>query len=360
MAKKLTYLVSLLFLVFLPICVFVYEIVLPSWSLSLWQGFLLLITTILIAVVLFSLAVQFTVVFPLKDFKQNLERAWKEKKIIFSSKRLPVELRGVGETFSSIVGEIESKTATLRKTGELDELKSEFVTIASHQLRTPLTEIKWAVDLLSESPKTKSDESLQKLVGGARDAVGKITAIVAELLSVAEMSILEVDKRTGPIDLEEIILSAIKENRVLAASQHITIDVQKGEGFIPKIVGDADLFRFIFINLIRNAVSYGFANKPVVIRTRSLDKSVEVSVENEGVSLAGNEKSMLFEKFWRGAEAKRTHPDGSGLALYLTKRIIERYGGTVVYDAPRADKNIFSVRLPVGASGEVQTFITKY
>ncbi len=360
MSKKLIFTVSLLFFAFFPICVFVFEIVFPSPGLSIWQGFFTFVATILIATVLFSLAVQFIVVLPLEDFRENMEETWKKKQAIFTSRHLPKELYDIDQTFLSIVGEIENKTKTLQKIGQLDELKSEFITIASHQLRTPLTEIKWAVETLSESPKTKSDNNLQKLVGKAREAVGRTNAIVAQLLSVTEMSLDQATKRTSPVDLEKIVRLAVKENETLATGRGIVIAVQKDTGFIPTIIGDADLLRFIFLNLIGNAISYGFLGKPVTIRMQGRGKTVDISVENDGTSIKPSERSMLFEKFWRGAEAKQMHPDGSGLALYLTKKIVERYGGTVTYTVPVENKNIFSVRLPVDASGEVQMFITKY
>ncbi len=359
MGKKLLFIVSIIFLSFFSICIFLYEIALPSSSLYSWQSFFLLIATIAIAIIFFSFAIQFVVVLPLKKFNQNLEETWKEKQNVFASSQLPAELYDIDQTFLSIVSVIENKTATFQKMGQLDEFKSEFVTIASHQLRTPLTEIKWAIELVSNSLK-KNDEDLLRLVGGARDAVARINAIVAQLLSVTEMSLDQVVKRIGPVDLEEIIRLAVKENEALALKRGISFVIQKKDGYIPTIIGDVDLLRFIFINLIKNAINYGFLGRPVIIRLQSLGKTIDVSVENEGICVDPNERSMLFDKFWRGSAAKQMSPDGSGLALYLTKKIVERYGGSIVYKVPTMDRNIFSVQLPVDANGEVQTFITKY
>ncbi len=359
MAKKAKFAVSLIF--FLSVAV--YSLINFKWlrfyPLTDWQNITLLVLAAVAAMVILSLAMEFIIAFPFKQYKRRHEKEWADKHSVYVEDNLPMELQGISESISGILDDVEEKVGALKEVKKLDELKYEFITIAYHQLRTPIAEIIWALDFMKDAAAVKADPKLSEAVAQAGRSIKNAADMSSQLLSVVEMLANEKQKSGGAVDLQELIHQAVRSSENIATDRNVKIRVEASGGIIPVVAGDKEL-GYVFNNLITNALYYGSSGKPVVVRLDRSAEGVAVSVENDGVPIYPEEKAMLFDKFFRGAEAKRLRPDGSGLSLYISKKIVERVGGQIKYDAPSEGRTVFTVVLPIASAGELQKFITSY
>lgn len=360
MNKKLKLAAFLIFLVFLPIGGVIYAVAVANYGVFEWRTLAFAILSALAAGIIFSLAVDFFFSFPLDGFKRTMEKDWRENRVIKTPDNAPPEIKGLAELFAGILAEIEKRDIALQEANKLDELKYEFITIASHQLRTPLTEVTWSLELLESSPAVAAEPKLREVLATAKGGVKNVSNMANQLLSVLQISTSDAFKKRTAVNLDRLLASIVAESEPAAAARKVKIQFEKSAGVIPAVSGDPELLRFVFQNLLTNAVHYGFEGKPVVVRLYSRSGSVQVEVEDEGTVIKPEEKTLIFEKFFRGAEAKQIHPDGWGLALFLVKKIVDWHGGEISSDTLENGKTVFSVSLPVTAHGELQKFITSY
>lgn len=360
MNKKIKLAAFLIFLVFLPIGGVIYAVAVANYGVFEWRTLAFAILSALAAGIIFSLAVDFFLSFPLDGFKRTMEKDWRENRVIKTPDNAPPEIKGLAELFAGILAEIEKRDIALQEANKLDELKYEFITIASHQLRTPLTEVTWSLELLESSPAVAAEPKLREVLATAKGGVKNVSNMANQLLSVLQISTSDAFKKRTAVNLDRLLASIVAESEPAAAARKVKIQFEKSAGVIPAVSGDPELLRFVFQNLLTNAVHYGFEGKPVVVRLYSRSGSVQVEVEDEGTVIKPEEKALIFEKFFRGAEAKQIHPDGWGLALFLVKKIVDWHGGEISSDTLENGKTVFSVILPLTAHGELQKFITSY
>lgn len=360
MNKKLKISALLIFLVFLPVGSMIYAVAVANYGIFEWRTIAFALLSAVAAGIVFSLMIDFLVSFPITSFKNELEKDWRENRTVKIPENTALEIKEMAQTFANILEEIEKKDAALQEANKLDELKYEFITIASHQLRTPLTEVTWSLELLESSPAVVAEPKLREVLATAKGGVKNVSNMANQLLSVLQISTSDAFKKRTAVNLDRLLAFIVAESEPAAAARKVKIQFEKSAGVIPAVSGDLELLRFVFQNLLTNAVHYGFEGKPVVVRLYSRSGSVQVEVEDEGTVIKPEEKALIFEKFFRGAEAKQIHPDGWGLALFLVKKIVDWHGGEISYDTLENGKTVFSVSLPVTAHGELQKFITSY
>ncbi len=350
----------LIFACFLPVGGIIYAVAVSNFGFFDWRTFSFAFIPSIATAIIFSLTVDFLLSFPLKDFGNRLQKDWKEKHVVSKTKNAPLEIIKLSEIFSSILEEIEEKDTALQAANKLDKLKYDFITIASHQLRTPLTEVSWFLELLESSPAVKSDPKLSEVLESAKGGVKNVSNMTNQLLSVLQISTTDELKKTGTVDIEQILRETIAQSKAPAKARDVRIIFEKSAGVIPVVSGDEKLLKFVFQNILANAIYYGHENKPLVIRLTHRGENIQIDVEDEGTIIKPEERNLVFEKFFRGAEAKQIRPDGWGLALYLVKQIIVWHGGEIVCGSLDNGKTVFTVKLPVNAHGELQKFITNY
>jgi len=234
------------------------------------------------------------------------------------------------------------------KEREVDRMKTEFVSLASHQLRTPLTSIKWYAELLL------TDEAKNKLEGEKKDFVQEIhngnermINLVNDLLNVSRIETgnkFVIEKKDT--DIVEIITQAIQEQEVLAKQKNIQIVCENKPQGTVIISADGEKIKQVFQNFISNAVKYSSEGSVITIGC-SEDKDTHIfSVKDQGVGIPKDQQDRIFEKFFRASNVLLTEAEGTGLGLYIAKSIIEGHGGKIWFESEEKKGTTFYISLP--------------
>jgi len=235
---------------------------------------------------------------------------------------------------------------------EVDRAKTEFVSLASHQLRTPMTAINWYSEmLLSGDVGPLSDEQsryLKEIYQGSQ----RMVRLVNDLLNVSRLETGGVLVEPIPAELSPIIIDSIKESKFVETGKEALVRFEKPKEEINLAV-DVELLSQVLRNLINNAVRYRFdrSNQQVEI---SLDKrsvegvnSLVIKVRDNGIGIPKAEQHRIFEKFFRASNARKTAGDGSGLGLYISKTVVEKWGGKIWFESAEGKGTAFYVTIPL-------------
>ncbi len=226
---------------------------------------------------------------------------------------------------------------------KLDVAKSEFISVAAHQLRTPLSSIKWILSMLSTN-QFKDDGERAEFIGKAIESSDRLISLVNDLLEVDHIQSGKDDFVFDAVDVGTIMTSVVLEVQPLAMKRGIVCDV-KGQGECV-VRGDKNKLRAVFQNLVENAIKYTPEHGKVSIDIESNEKSVELHVADSGIGIPKDQADNIFTKFFRASNALRANTVGTGLGLFIAREIISRHGGTIDFKSEEGKGTVFSVVLP--------------
>ncbi|MBI2514802.1 PAS domain-containing protein [Candidatus Wolfebacteria bacterium] len=223
--------------------------------------------------------------------------------------------------------------------------KSEFITVAAHQLRTPLTAVHWSLENLNNA-KLAPDE--KDLVASGLGASAKLLKTVNDLLDVSKIEEGQFGYQFENTNMVEFVEGVIGEARELAKQAGIEIYFQKSAESSIVISIDPAKLRIALINLLDNAVRYNVKNGQVIVALGRVkdEPYIEVAIRDTGVGIPPGEISRLFTKFFRAENAIKLAPEGSGLGLYIVKNIIRRHGGKIWVESEIDRGSTFYFTLP--------------
>lgn len=229
---------------------------------------------------------------------------------------------------------------------EIDRAKTEFVSLASHQLRTPITAINWYAEMLLAGDVGKISKKqrvyLEEIYNGGR----RLVMLVNSLLNVSRVELgtfIIQPEMLRPADVCDI---ALKDIRLLAANKNITINKQIAKD-IPEISADAGLLQIIFQNIITNAVEYTKDNGTVTVIMRRQGDDLYFSVADTGVGIPAADQDKIFGKMFRADNARDIKTYGTGLGLYIAKAILTEIKGKIWFDSVENKGTTFYVTLPI-------------
>lgn len=227
----------------------------------------------------------------------------------------------------------------------LNASKDEFISLASHQLRTPATGVKQYVGMLLEGMAGELQNDQIDLLKSAYQSNERQLRIISDLLKVAQVDAGKIKFRLAKTDVSELIKNVINEQKDAYEEQSQTITFKEPAKTL-FIEIDSDLIRMVLENIINNASKYSMQHTNVTVSIRETKGAISIDVADEGVGIKPEDRHKLFEKFSRIDNALSTLVGGTGLGLYWAKKIVDLHGGKITY-AANADKGaIFTVRLP--------------
>ncbi len=231
-----------------------------------------------------------------------------------------------------------------KQLSEMDKQKSEFISIASHQLRTPLGSIRWILEMLlsKESMSAQDKADLHE----AYLSNLRVIRLVGDLLNVARIEQGRVVNEPELTDLTAVIESAVKEMEPEAMERSITLSFVKGKIAIPKIMIDPRRFREVIQNLLTNAVKYTLKKGKVTVTISAPKQKIEISVADTGIGIPDKDKGKLFAKFARAENAISVDTGGTGLGLYIVKSFVESWGGKISFKSQLKKGTVFTISLP--------------
>jgi signal transduction histidine kinase len=233
---------------------------------------------------------------------------------------------------------------------EINRLKSEFVSVASHQLRTPLTAIRWFLEELKDERLGGLNPRQKDYLEQTYESNERMLRLVNDLLNVSRLETSRLKISPQPIQMEELIANVIDETLPLAISRNCQIKFVRPPQYLEKISLDVSLMRQVLINLISNAIKYskeGGEKNIVEVKLETKPPHLIISVIDQGVGIPANQQAHIFDKFYRVENAKI---EGSGLGLYIAKMIVELSGGTIWFESEESRGTTFCVSLPLAGS----------
>jgi PAS domain S-box-containing protein len=212
----------------------------------------------------------------------------------------------------------------LDKERQLNEIKSRFVSMASHEFRTPLSTVLSSASLLSKYTTTEDQPNRNRHINKIKDSVRHLNDILEDFLSLGKLDEGKVETHVTEFDLKEFISETVEEMKgLLKAGQQFHFEYNGKES----IYSDKKLLKNIFINLITNAIKFSDEGSPIKVVTKREDVFAKTSVTDSGIGISEEDQEHLFSSFFRAANAMNIH--GSGLGLHIVKRYLDLLGGEV-------------------------------
>ena len=230
---------------------------------------------------------------------------------------------------------------------KIDKAKSEFISIASHQLRTPLTAVKGYISMILEGTYGQLAEKQVRPLENVYQSNERLIKLVNDLLNLSRLDAGKIEFSPELISLEEMVSDLIEELRINAEKKGLYMKMVKSLKPLPKIMVDQDKLRQVILNIIDNAIKY--TNKGgITIELKKIDGEEEIKVSDTGEGMTKKEIESLFQMFSRATAGTQLHTEGAGLGLYVARQFIEMHGGKIWVESPGKSKgSTFYIQLPI-------------
>ncbi|HEY4499875.1 MAG TPA: ATP-binding protein [Candidatus Paceibacterota bacterium] len=245
----------------------------------------------------------------------------------------------------TLIGAIEV-FQDITKEREVDRAKTEFVSLASHQLRTPLSTIGWCVETLLSGDVGKITKQQKDYLEEIHFAKERMSDLVEALLNVSRLELGTFMIEPELIDLAALSRSVLQELQPEIAKKQIQIQEHYAED-AKKLSADPNLMRMIFQNLLTNAVRYTREHGAIKVRIHRREAAVLIEIQDNGLGIPANQQSRVFTKLFRADNARTIATDGTGLGLYIVKSILDSSGGKIWFASKENIGTTFYVALPI-------------
>jgi len=228
----------------------------------------------------------------------------------------------------------------------IERMKTEFVSIAAHQLRTPMSAIKWTVRMIL-------DGDLGPITAEQRDFLEKtyvsnerMISLINDLLNVTRIEEGRYLYNLVLVNLDDMMQSIIGSYAELVKRRNLTLEYIAPPSKLPLVKVDVEKIRLAISNLIENAIKYTPAKGKINIVITTVDNYVQIAVKDNGVGILKDQQDRIFTKFFRGENVMRMETEGTGLGLFITKNIIEAHGGKIWFESEEKREPHFILRFP--------------
>lgn len=257
------------------------------------------------------------------------------------------EIRELNSTLQQRINnatqELRSKNAILT---ELDKVKDEFISLASHQLRTPLTSVKGYLSMVLEGDTGKISNSQRQLLNEAFMSSERMVHLINDFLNVSRIQTGKFIIDKTPVDLAKVVAEEIDALRPNAAARGMQFVLKTPRKF-PLIEIDEGKIRQVIMNFADNAIYYSHENSVINVSLAVEGKDVVFKVKDSGIGVPVKERQHLFTKFFRASNAKVQRPDGTGVGIYLAKKVVDALDGQIIFESVANKGSTFGFRLPL-------------
>ena len=231
----------------------------------------------------------------------------------------------------------------------IERLKTEFVSIAAHQLRTPLSAVKWTLKMILEGDLGEISKEQREFLEKTYLSNERMIRLINDLLNITRIEegrFLYNIKKQNIIEVAEKVIAPSREE---AQRRGLRFEFQKPRKEIPELKLDSEKISLAFQNLLDNAIHYTRAGGFVKVSIDYLEdkREIIVSVEDTGIGILKDQQKRVFSRFFRGANAIKTETEGTGLGLFITKNIIEAHGGRIWFKSKENKGSTFYFSLPL-------------
>ncbi len=299
--------------------------------------------------------------FSMKNFKSIIGSDYKvfiipEQENGDKNEELVIEIGGQETTYRVVTAKVIDKNKkhlgimkifyNLTREKILDKLKSEFISIAAHQLRTPLSAIKWVIKMILDGDAGELTEDQEQLLKKGYKSNERIIVLVNDMLNVSRIEEGRFGYNIQKDDLTKVLDNILESLVELINKKSIKLTVSKEPDF-PLLNIDAKKMTLVLQNLIENAIKYSPEHGKISIKMRKDEKFVKVIIKDNGIGIPEADKKKLFSKFYRAENALRLQTEGSGLGLFIVKNIVKKHGGDINFESEEGVGTKFIITLPI-------------
>ena len=229
----------------------------------------------------------------------------------------------------------------------IERMKTEFVSLAAHQLRTPLSAIKWTLKMLLDGDLGAITNEQKDFIGKTYQSNERMIHLINDLLDVARIEEGRYIYKPTITNLETIVQYVTNSYQEETERKKLNLKFLKPKTKLPQVSVDVEKIKLVIQNLLDNAIRYTPSGGQVTISLKSGIKEIELAVADSGVGIPQGQKTRVFTKFFRAPNVMRMDTEGSGLGLYITKNIIEAHGGKIWFKSEEGKGTTFYFTLPI-------------
>lgn len=227
---------------------------------------------------------------------------------------------------------------------KIETLKSEFVSLSAHQLRTPLSGIRWVLENLLRKKELKNEDL--EIISQCLKTVDHLIKLISELLDVVKLEEGSYLYKISEVSLEKLTKEAVEHFREKMREKNLQFEL-KIEKNLPKVKGDKEKLLLVIENLLDNAIRYNsFGGEIKIEIKRRGEEEIEFSISDSGIGIPANQQHQVFKKFFRASNAIKKETEGSGLGLFMVKNIIEAHKGQIWFESTEGVGTTFYFTLP--------------
>ena len=236
----------------------------------------------------------------------------------------------------TLQGKVDDATRKLRHANEklkaLDETKDDFISMASHQLRTPLTSVKGYISMVLEGDAGELTKQEREMLGQAFFSSQRMVYLIADLLNVSRLKTGKFIIDRVQVNLATLVQQELEQLKETAASRQLTLNYEQPKDF-PDVMLDETKTRQVIMNFVDNAIYYTPAGGHIDVVLIDNPTTIELRVVDDGIGVPKQEQPHLFTKFYRAPNARKARPDGTGLGLFMAKKVIIAEEGSIIFES---------------------------
>lgn len=236
--------------------------------------------------------------------------------------------------------------ASNRQLQKLDEAKDEFISMASHQLRTPLTSIKGYISMLIEGDLGELTREQKRVLNEAFVSSERMVRLIGDFLNVSRLQTGKFVIEKHPVDLALLVQREVDALEANASARGMKFAYKRPKN-IPIMAIDENKIQQVIMNFADNAIYYSKENSTITVTLKKVNGFVECTVKDKGIGVPEAEQKDLFNKFFRATNARRARPDGTGVGLFLAQKVVRDHGGSIIFESKEGKGSTFGFRLPL-------------
>lgn len=274
----------------------------------------------------------------LKDLSEQLKNSNLELE-----KRVADRTLMLREAIFELENNKQEISIALAKEKELNDLKSRFVSMASHEFRTPLSTILSSVALISKYNTSETEDKRQKHIARVKASVTHLTEILNDLLSLSKLEEGMLISKPVVFDIVDFSKEIVQDMQVLSKEGQTIEYTHTGDERVVNL--DIKFLKNIFINLLSNAIKFSPEGKKIILTSETNKSEVIITIKDSGIGIEKEDQKRLFERFFRGQNA--TNIQGTGLGLHIVTKYIEMMKGTIEFESEPGKGTTFIIKIPL-------------
>lgn len=255
------------------------------------------------------------------------------------------EIRDLNDSLQQRIAEatkeLRASNSQLKK---LDEAKDEFISMASHQLRTPLTSVKGYISMVLEGDVGKVTGEQRKMLHEAFNSSERMVHLINDFLNVSRLQTGKFTIEARPVNLAKLVEQELDSLQTSVASRGMKFAYKMPKNF-PEVNVDESKISQVIMNFADNAMYYSRENSTINVKLAVDSDEIVFTVKDTGIGVPKEDQARLFTKFYRASNARTQRPDGTGVGLFLAKKVVDAHGGQIIFESVENKGSTFGFRL---------------